>query len=537
MHPSATKAHFRISVEAETSWLYAGEWTRSEMLQMTTRGSRGVDLVREKAKLFARFLLEAPPFDMLRPTSRYILRRKPLIAIDPTSISRCLKGFAASCRKIPIPRNYETQFLSDLCEAIRPRYTWNSVHSIQELTGYLKGDLALTVMPHRRGDPFPVCLDRNSGAMVSVLKACYLSPYAEALLTRNPERLDGLLMDATWKIIRGCVSSILMLSFCNVGIPIALAIGPKEDKALDEIFYATIFERFGIHIESYPVVSDQGTALRAVCAEHAHPQFFCLRHFLVSLKCKLWSNEIGNLIRCRVHHDFRNLCRQYEPRFAEALRDPGSARAKRLGKVLQTVGLAMSADGIVVSEQSKWASISMMERVSTRLPSTSNALESFHGHGNAQTPRRNDFLPSMVRVSAMMIRKTLSFRAALENSFRLVMRKARRRAKLMDPAILASEAAQYATSREHCDGGETSQLSAMYRMSCPCRHQYSIGAEKPRLLGVDAGDASGSFGAGRGWFSLRRAANALGRSCRAADSEVLAFKEDERNQGICSRTF
>ena len=205
----------------------------------------------------------------------------------------------------------------------------------------------------------------------------------------------------------------------------------------------------------------------------------------MSLRRKVWSQEVGNLIRCRVVEDFNNLCRQYEPRFAKALQDPGSAIARRLCKVLESVGLVMGAEGIVVSDQSKWASISMIERVSPRLPSTSNALESFHGHGNGQTPRRNDFLPSVIRVAAMMIRKTVSFRAALEHSFRLMVRKARRRAKLMDPMILASESAHYATTREHCGCGETCQFSAMYRMSCPCSHQYSIGAEKPRLPEVE----------------------------------------------------
>jgi hypothetical protein len=91
-------------------------------------------------------------------------------------------------------------------------------------------------------------------------------------------------MDATWKIIRVSVASILMLSICNVGIPVMLAIGPKEDKAFYEIFYAILRDHFNINLNGYRAVSDQGTALCAVCIGHENQQFLCLCQFSVSLK-------------------------------------------------------------------------------------------------------------------------------------------------------------------------------------------------------------------------------------------------------------
>jgi hypothetical protein len=362
---------------------------------------------------------------------------------------------------------------------------WKSVRTIQELSVHLKGYLCLTVMSHQRGDPFPVYLDRGSRALVSVVKGCSVSPYAEALFRQNAKLIDGLLMDATWKIIRNCVASILMLSIMNVGVPVALAIGPKEDKSLSETFYSTLLNLFGVDLGSYCVVSDEGAALRAVCASHSNRHFLCLRHFLVSLKHKLWSQEVGNLIRCRVATDLHELCAQYEPRFAAAVQDPSSTSGKRLCKVLERVGLVMTQGRLMVSNQAKWTSISMMERVPTRLPSTSNALESFHGHGNEHTPRRNDFIPSVVRVAPMINGKTLAFRAALEDTFALMIRKARRRARDTDPNVLASELQHYGTTPDDCGCGETCHSSALYRIACPCSHQYAVGAEKPRVPDVN----------------------------------------------------
>jgi hypothetical protein len=146
-------------------------------------------------------------------------------------------------------------------------------------------------------------------------------------------------MDATWKIIRSCVSSILMLSISNVGIPAALTIGSKQDKALYETFYSVFSEEFGISLMEYRVGSDQGRALRAVCALHGNEQFFCLRHFLVSLKLKIWSDEVGNLMRCPVCGDFECFCIICQRRFAETLVNRHSPEAIRLVKVLGNVGL------------------------------------------------------------------------------------------------------------------------------------------------------------------------------------------------------
>jgi hypothetical protein len=60
------------------------------------------------------------------------------------------------------------------------------------------------------------------------------------LFAGNIDVIDGLLMDATWKIGRSDVSSILTFSMDNVGTPVALALRPKGDRAISDIFYVTV---------------------------------------------------------------------------------------------------------------------------------------------------------------------------------------------------------------------------------------------------------------------------------------------------------
>jgi hypothetical protein len=251
------------------------------------------------------------------------------------------------------------------------------------------------------------------------------------------------------------------------------------------MFYSVFSEEFGISLMEYRVISDKGRALRTVCALHGNEQFSYLRHFLVSLKLKIWSDEVGNFIRCRVRGDFERLCAIYQRRFAETLVSRHSPEMICLVKILGNVGLSFEEGRIIVQDGSKWRAVSMMERVPVRLPSTSNGLESFHGHENEANPRRNEFIPSLIRVASMMICKTLSFRTALEDDFGGMIRVAGRRTKHTDPQVFASEGIQYRTTLDHCDCGETCHLSAMYRTTCPWSHQYSLGAAKPVIRDLD----------------------------------------------------
>jgi hypothetical protein len=87
LYPHQRRGLFRIAVTAEINWLLSGEWNRSETSQMTKLKTGGLELKKEKMKVFVRFSLPAPPFATLRSTSQSILRHEPLFALAPTEIS------------------------------------------------------------------------------------------------------------------------------------------------------------------------------------------------------------------------------------------------------------------------------------------------------------------------------------------------------------------------------------------------------------------------------------------------------------------
>jgi hypothetical protein len=262
----------------------------------------------------------------------------------------------------------------------------------------------------------------------------------------------------------------------NVGIPIALSFGPVEDTELYEMFYTILRELFGFDLSTYIIESDQGSALRAICRKYQNSHLACLRHLLVALGRGPFAFEIGNLVRCRSQTDFNRTKELYENLFSSVAETNQSA----LDKALRKVGLAMRNGVIIVENEERWHEVSMLERVETAMPTTTNSLESSHGHLNEKTPRRNTFWKSLARIICTMLTKSTNFWSCVHHNFADEVRESFGRFLKMDPMVLRQEINWYRTSRTACNCGETIHLSKIYGIQMPCSHQYGLGVEKPQ---------------------------------------------------------
>jgi hypothetical protein len=142
----------------------------------------------------------------------------------------------------------------------------------EHIPGYFHVDIG----PRVTGDEAFEKVDRN-GVDHSILRGCYLSPWACSILRDNA--LDGLMLDTTWMVIREYVTSILMGVYRNVGIPLGFAFSLGETTELYEQHYRAFADLFGLDLSQYILESDQGAALCAICAAKHQTQLFRLRHF------------------------------------------------------------------------------------------------------------------------------------------------------------------------------------------------------------------------------------------------------------------
>jgi hypothetical protein len=215
-----------------------------------------------------------------------------------------------------------------------------------------------------------------------------------------------------------------MAVFHNVGIAIAVAFGATECIELYENFYTAFRELFQIDLARYYLASDQGPALMSIGKRDPCP-LLCLRHFLVSLKQKQFSLHVGQLVKDQSLDEARCLKEASEARF-RAVTSPveRQLRVKTLGKA----GLGLTDDQITIGDPHRWEAVSLMHRATTRMPSTTNSIESTDGDLNDTTTRNNPFWGSLFLLAEMMFRRVRGFRELLQRGFSRAVKKGVKRA-------------------------------------------------------------------------------------------------------------
>jgi hypothetical protein len=124
---------------------------------------------------------------------------------------------------------------------------------------------------------------------------------------------------------------------------------------------------------------------------------------------------------------------------------------------------------------------SIKERARTGRPTTTNSLESSHGHLNASTPQRNSFWRSFRRIIGMMLAKSTELGSCVRHNFGHEVRESLTRATKLDDRVMQQEIQWYRMTLTSCDCGERIHLSVTYGVRMPCSHQYVLGAPKPSL--------------------------------------------------------
>ena len=278
-------------------------------------------------------------------------------------------------------------------------------------------------------------------------------------------------MDTTWRVLPYYVTSILMCSVCNVGIPLAFSFGKGETVSLYEMFFKAFADKFGIDLGTFTVESDNGVALTTVCSNHNNKHLKCLKHFLTSLGLEEFSKQVGELVSAKCIKDFDALCKIYVDQFSRV----PSEKVANLTKTLSKAGLAFCPEKkeIIIADFTKWETISQIERIKYAMPSTTNALESSHGHLNARIPRRNNYWSAMLRLVMYVMNKENNFSEALQRNYqrekRVVMKTFKENSSLIEQQIH-----YYNTTESKCECGETTLLSKMFRVNIACSHIYSI---------------------------------------------------------------
>ena len=274
------------------------------------------------------------------------------------------------------------------------------INSLEKLKSKIKGyvffDIQKSNIKHR------LAKIQHEDEMYYIIDWIYISLYARSILEDNSEYVNGILLDTTFKVLPYYLTSILLVSIKNTGIPISFSFGPSEDKSIYLRHFETFKKVLHVDLTSYKFLSDQGSALISVFTKFKIKHMFCLRHLLVSLKKSKYSYAIKNIITCCSKQELHNCLMFYSEVFSY---DVDLVEIKQRNKLLKKVGLVFQKNLILIENDDLWEKISMIQRVEQNMPSTTNALEALHGQLNSHIPRRNNFWNAFYRLAENFILK------------------------------------------------------------------------------------------------------------------------------------
>ena len=278
--------------------------------------------------------------------------------------------------------------------------------------------------------------------------------------------MKGLLVDTTWKVMPGYVSSILMGAAKNTGIPLSIAFGKGETKSLYLLHILAFKRKLNINIEDFVIESDQGKAIDAIC----------LRHLLVSLKCSQFSYSVGELLKCRCEKDYEQAKKTFTDEY-KTIND--QKKLKSLNKLLDKIGLHFDKKNIIEKDKNRWENVSMLHRSSFTMPSTTNSLEATHGHLNRKTPRNNGFWSSIYRLAYCLRIDEEFINDKILHSYNHLKRKTTNKQTNMTFDTLRRQILFYQTTIDNCQCGDNKIESSLHGIDIPCVHRIKLGAKFP----------------------------------------------------------
>ena len=218
----------------------------------------------------------------------------------------------------------------------------------------------------------------------------FIFPKAYDLLQNYKDSINGFILDTTWKILPLYVTSILAACFANTSVPIGFAFGTGETKKLYKFLISTIEEKLQYSFKGVILESDQGGSLRSLSIEYSMLHLLCYRHFIANLKKAKYSYELIKLIGCRSLFDLQNTKGLFGAKFTEIIQK-NPEEEQIINAALNKIGLTFFDETILPADEEQWKKVSLYERIEYCMPSTTNTLESVHGHLNSKIPRRNYF--------------------------------------------------------------------------------------------------------------------------------------------------
>ena len=462
-----------ISVYSNKAFLFDDNYFESKNIrESSNKGADGKTLKKYRLVTLTYYEMKCQDMDVNEGT-RALYEEKDMFYTACYDFTQCLHYFAKKVAKKHPEYAKECDILSDFIK------TWvknkkEHINSLEVLSskiaGYLTLDVRLNVNQNRLTKLKINHEDQIQ--MYEIVSGVYVAPWTKSLFEHgNSDLIAGFLLDTTWKVMAQYVTCILMGCAYNIGLPLAFGFGKSETKDLYTELLVKFQESTGVDLRAKIIESDQGTALKAAIKEFDMIHLACLRHLLVSLQYNEYSFIVSQLVSCTTSAEIEQvknvMCEEYS-HLPKKQKDV-------LNVALKKIGWTYTDTPHIVDEE-RWDSVSMETRLKYRMPSTTNSLESTHGHMNSDIPRRNELYTSILRIVEHMWDKVQNIEECVKRNYNYANRMTKRRLDNKSETI-SDEQMQYHTTQFHCECGENRLVSSMLGIDMICSHRLALTAK------------------------------------------------------------
>ena len=151
----------------------------------------------------------------------------------------------------------------------------------------------------------------------------------------------------------------------------------------------------------------------------------------------------------------------------------------KINYALKKIGLTFNQDHIIIQNEERWHEVSMIHRVEYKMTTTTNSLESTHGHLNHRTPRRNGFYSSILRICIELNTKFSNLNEVISHNYNRLKNITQNKLIFTTKRRMSDMIEHYGTTKTNCFCSENKVESSCYGIDIPCSHRLEKGGEFP----------------------------------------------------------
>lgn len=455
--------------------LLTQEWNQNTVLNYSNIGSRNYILKTYRLQKHTQFFKN---FNKLTFGSKSLLYKNDFVYNSKYDFSKIFHFFSKRIISLGLPKNEMTSFLFSYVDSFcnSGKFIPNSLDDLYKcgMRGYFKFEL----QPKTVKKKLPTFIEDDIEYYIT--SGVYIFPQSFSLFENDSFNYHGFILDTTWRILPYFVTSKITVSFKNTILPIGFVFGHGETIKSYTFLLKTIEKKLNISFERKILESDQGGALLSIAKSFKFQHLTCLRHFLYGLKKLDYFYQIKYLLRVTSNFEWENSIDYFSKSFKKIC-DKNPEEILKINNTLEKAGLFFDGNIIFIENDELWDEVSMHRRVNYNMPSTTNTLESMHGHLNKRTPRKNTFYSAILRVHNELSKKFIEISNRIKHNYNYLKNATKAKRSMYSDDELQKMCHYYHTTLDECLCSDNKLESSNYEIDLPCFHRLFKGKKFPDL--------------------------------------------------------